>query len=178
MKTYEAMFLFDPSFAAEAGNPEKEVTRLMERASAQIVMNKKWEERKLAYEIKGRKRGSYWLTFFQADPQAITGIERDAQLSEVILRLLVQRADHMTEEDMNKAYTARSQPVPVKPATPTTPTPATPPKADAAPSDAPAEDKPKSDEGQSTSPEPTKSAPIAVQETGTDSQAPTPAPAD
>lgn len=176
MKTYEAMFLFDPSFAADAGNPEKEVARLMERASAQIVMNKKWEERKLAYEIKGRKRGSYWLTFFQADPQAITGIERDAQLSEVILRLLVQRADHMTEDDMNKAYTARSQPVPVKPAPPTKPPPAEV-KPDAAPGDAPAEDKPKSDEGQTASPKPTEPAPIA-QETGTDSQAPTPAPAD
>ena len=115
MKTYEAMFLFDPSFAADAGNPEKEVARIMERADAQIVMNKKWEERKLAYEIKGRKRGSYWLTFFQADPERIGGIERDAKISECILRLLIQRADHMNEDSMNKAYTALSQPVSTPP---------------------------------------------------------------
>ena len=107
MKTYEAMFLFDSSFASDANKIEQEVGRLMERAGAEVVMSNKWDERKLAYEIKGRKRGCYVLTFFRAETDKITGIERDVHLSEVVLRVLIVRADHMTTEDMEAAYPSR-----------------------------------------------------------------------
>jgi small subunit ribosomal protein S6 len=104
------MFLFDPTFATDMGKVEQEIARLMERAGAEIIMCNKWDERKLAYEIKGRKRGCYVLVFFRAESDKITGIERDVQLSESILRVLIMRADYMTEEDMKKAYVVRSQP--------------------------------------------------------------------
>ncbi|MFQ5491368.1 MAG: 30S ribosomal protein S6 [Phycisphaerae bacterium] len=186
MRTYEAMFLFDPSFASEANNAEQEVARLMERAGARIIMNKKWEERKLAYEIKGRKRGSYWLTFFEADSNSIGGIERDAGISEPILRLLIQRADHMTEEDMNKAYTARTQPAPHKHAGPETR-----PGDDAKPAAKETQaakvdeaDKPpvvEAPPAKGTGDDPDKSVPPptpANEQADADNQAPTPAPAD
>ena len=107
MNTYEAMFLFDTTFASDFAKVEREVGRLMERAGAEIVTCHKWDERKLAYEIKGQRRGCYVLAFFRADPGKITGIERDAQLSEPVLRLLILRADHMTAEDMEAAYPSR-----------------------------------------------------------------------
>ena len=109
MNTYEAMFLFDPSYATDFARVEQEVDRLMGRAGAQVIMSQKWDERKLAYPIKGRKRGCYVLTFFRAEPDKITGVERDAQLSEPILRLLILRADHMTEEDMRGAYLSQPE---------------------------------------------------------------------
>lgn len=110
MTTYEAMFLFDPTFASDFTRVEQEVGRIIERAAGQIVVSKKWDERKLAYEIKGRKRGCYVLTFFRAPKDGIAGIERDVQLSESILRVLIFNADHMTEEDMQAAYGARAEP--------------------------------------------------------------------
>ena len=110
MRTYEAMFLFDPSVGADQTKVQQEVERLMKRAGAEIIMSKKWDERKLAYEIKGRKRGCYVLTFFRADQDKITPLERDVELSESILRVLILKADHLTEEDMNKAY-VRSLPM-------------------------------------------------------------------
>ena len=110
MRTYEAMFLFDPSVGADPTKVQQEVERLMQRAGAEIIMSDKWEERKLAYEIKGRKRGCYVLTFFRADQDKITPLERDAKLSESILRVLILKADYMTEEDMKKTYITRSQP--------------------------------------------------------------------
>lgn len=110
MRTYEGMFLFDPTFATDMGKVEQEIARLMERAGAEIIMCNKWDERKLAYEIKGRKRGCYVLVFFRAESDKITGIERDVQLSESVLRVLIMRADYMTDEDMKAAYVIRSQP--------------------------------------------------------------------
>ena len=110
MRIYEAMFLFDPSFAADMSKVEQEVDRLMKRAGAEIIMSNKWDERKLAYEIEGRKRGCYVLTFFRAEPEKIPSIERDVQLSESVLRVLILKRDYMTEDDMKQAYNLRSQP--------------------------------------------------------------------
>ena len=102
MNQYEAMFLFDPTFGGTFENCEKEVGRLMERAEAELLFCRKWDERRLAYKIKGRKRGVYVLTYFKAAPDRIGGLERDAQLSEDVLRVLVLRADHVTADMMEQ----------------------------------------------------------------------------
>lgn len=103
MNQYEAMFLFDPSFGSAYESCEQEIQRLMGRAEAEILFCRKWEERRLAYRIQGRKRGVYVLTYFKSHPSRIVGLERDATLSEHILRLLVLRADEVTPEDMEHA---------------------------------------------------------------------------
>lgn len=109
MNQYEAMFLFDPTFGATFENCETEIRRLMSRAEAEILLCQRWDERRLAYKIKGRKRGVYVLVYFKAPADKITPLERDAQLSEQILRLLVLRADGLTLEMMQQAAAARAE---------------------------------------------------------------------
>jgi len=109
LNQYEAMFLFDPTFGASFENCEAEIRRLMARAEAEILLCQKWDERRLAYKIKGRKRGVYVLVYFKAPADKITPLERDAQLSEQILRLLVLRADGLTLEMMQQAAAARAE---------------------------------------------------------------------
>ena len=100
MNQYEAMFLFDPTFGNSLENCDGEIRRIMERAQAEILFCKKWDERRLAYKVKNRKRGVYVLVYFKAPTSKVSGIERDAQLNENILRLLVVRADDVTQEMM------------------------------------------------------------------------------
>ena len=107
MNQYEAMFLFDPTFGAVFADCEAEIRRLMDRADAEIVFLRLWDERRLAYKIKGRKRGVYVLVYFKSEPDKIGPLERDAQLSENTLRLLVLRADGVTLEMMEKIIPAR-----------------------------------------------------------------------
>lgn len=102
LKQYEAMFLFDPTFASDFGKAKEEVERILRRAEAEVVFLEKWEERKLAYEIRGRKRGLYVLAYFRCDGSKVSGIERDAQLSEAVLRILVTTAEGVTREQMEK----------------------------------------------------------------------------
>ena len=109
MNQYEAMFLFDPTFGASYEACEAEIRRLMERAHGEIVFCRKWDERRLAFRVRGRKRGVYVLVYFNADPGHIAGLERDATLSENILRLLVLRADGMTPDMMEKAAVNRGE---------------------------------------------------------------------
>jgi ribosomal protein S6 len=102
LKQYEAMFLFDPTLASDFGKAKEEVERILRRAEAEVVFLEKWEERKLAYEIRGRKRGLYVLAYFRCDGSKVGGIERDARLSESVLRILVTSAEGVTREQMEK----------------------------------------------------------------------------
>lgn len=109
MNQYEGMFLFDPTFGASFENCEAEVRRLMERAGAELLFCQKWDERRLAYRIQGRKRGVYVLTYFKAPSDKVASLERDVRLAENILRVLVLRAEGMTQDAMEKALALGSE---------------------------------------------------------------------
>lgn len=94
---YEGMFLMD------AGNPDfqaasEPVRALLERREAEILACKPWDERRLSYEIKGRKRGFYILSYFKLDPEMVSEIEHDIKLDERVLRALILRKDKFSEE--------------------------------------------------------------------------------
>jgi len=100
-QTYEAMFLVDSAEAtANWSDVLTAVNTVMERAEAEVISLRKWDDRRLIFEIAGCKRGTYILCYFKSDPSAISGIERDVQLSESLLRVLILRADPITEEAM------------------------------------------------------------------------------
>jgi small subunit ribosomal protein S6 len=100
-RQYEALFLLNPSYATGSWEAAKgEVEHILHRANAEIVHVRKWDERRLAYEIGGQKRGVYVLAFFKCEGPKVAGIERDVQLSENILRVLVIKADHLAMKDI------------------------------------------------------------------------------
>ncbi len=106
MKVYEGMFLLDPSLSSDWPAAEAEINRVLDRAEAKVIGMKNWEERRLAYPISRHKRGLYALTYFQAPPESIPGLERDVQLGEKILRAMFLRREGMSEEDIQKSLTA------------------------------------------------------------------------
>lgn len=112
MNTYEGMFLFDPAVATDWDQVKAELERIMERAEGKIVACGKWDERRLAYEIRGCKRAIYVLVYFEASAEKIVGLERDVHLSESVIRCLVLRADHVTPEQMqeNTAPAGKAEP--------------------------------------------------------------------
>lgn len=97
---YEGMFLFPQSASADFQGMIDHINEILNRAEAEVIAMKKWDERRLAYDIKGNKRGLYILTYFKADRQRISSIERDCNLSELLLRSLVIRADHVPAEEI------------------------------------------------------------------------------
>lgn len=110
MNQYEAMFLFDPTFASSMEVCEAEIRRLIvERGEGEIILCRKWDERRLAYPVQGRKRGVYVLTYFRIAPDKVVALERDAKLSEDVLRVLVLRADGVAEEAMERMFFTRDE---------------------------------------------------------------------
>ena len=106
MKTYEAMFLMEPVLATDWPSAEAEINRILDRAGAKLLGVKNWGERKLAYPIGHRKRGLYALAYFEAMPDKIASVERDVQLSEKAVRVLVLRREGMTAEAIEKSLAA------------------------------------------------------------------------
>ncbi len=98
-KLYEAMFLVD---SAEATTDWDGVTanikNILEKAGAEIVSIKKWDDRKLAYTINGKGKGTYILCYFKAEGSKLQDIDRDIHLSERIMRALVLCAENRPTE--------------------------------------------------------------------------------
>ena len=100
-RQYEALFLLNAPYATGSWETARgEVEHILHRANAEILHLRKWDERRLAYEIEGQKRGVYVLAFFKVEGPKVAGIDRDVQLSENILRCNVLKADHLALKDV------------------------------------------------------------------------------
>ena len=99
-KTYESMFLLDAG-KSDFESASEPIRNILARSEAEILSIKPWEERKLAYDIKGHKRGLYVLTYFKADTSRISEIEHDCRLNEQILRVLILAKDSLTAQQIN-----------------------------------------------------------------------------
>jgi small subunit ribosomal protein S6 len=98
-RLYEAMFLVDSADAtADWEGVDSAIKNILERAGVEIVSMKKWDDRQLAYGINGKEKGTYILCYFKAEGKKIRGIERDVQLSERIMRVLILCAEHIAAE--------------------------------------------------------------------------------
>lgn len=124
--TYEGMFLLSQAVAADLGGAVAHIKEIIARGHGEIIAMKKWDERRLAYEIAGQKRGVYILVYFTAPHDQLSHIERDCNLSEKVLRSLILRCDHLTAEEIGTADGRKELDVEIKlraerPATPAEP---------------------------------------------------------
>jgi len=102
-KLYEGMFLIDSSQAGADWDGIMAVIRtILEKAGAEIDSIRKWDDRRLAYEIKGKSRGTYILSYFRVDGEMIQDIEKSVRLSEKIMRVLILTAEQLRPEDIEK----------------------------------------------------------------------------
>ena len=105
-RLYEGMFLVDAGQDFEAAT--QPIHTVLDRGQGEIVAIKPWDERRLAYEIAGRKRGLYVLVYFKMDPANIAEIEHEVQLDEHLLRALFLRKDALSDEVIHAETPATS----------------------------------------------------------------------
>ncbi len=67
-RLYECMFLISQSEAASLNTVLDHIREIIGRGDAEILAMRKWDERRLAFEIDKQKRGLYVLAYFTADP--------------------------------------------------------------------------------------------------------------
>jgi len=69
----------------------KRVNTLIERSGGAADHTNLWGKRKLAYEVKHQKEGSYVLQDFQFDPSRVPELEAALKITEEVLRHLIVR---------------------------------------------------------------------------------------
>ncbi len=91
---YEGMFIFDSNrYSRDPGAAGASISAAIEKLGGSMLVNRLWEERRLAYPINGHRKGTYWLSYFKLDPKHITTLNRDFQLNELVIRSLVLKVD-------------------------------------------------------------------------------------
>jgi small subunit ribosomal protein S6 len=66
INAYEGLFLFPQAQAGSLQGAVDHLKDILSRAQAEVIGLRKWDERRLAFEIKGNKRGVYFLVYFRA----------------------------------------------------------------------------------------------------------------
>jgi small subunit ribosomal protein S6 len=69
----------------------KRVNTLIERSGGSVERTNLWGKRKLAYEVKHQKEGSYILQDFSFDPSRVPELEAALKITEEVLRHLIVR---------------------------------------------------------------------------------------
>jgi small subunit ribosomal protein S6 len=92
VNTYECMFLLDPNrVSGDVHAAAQQLHSIFERHQAEVLASRQWDERRLAYPIKGHKKGLYYLTYIKSEGKNLANMERDFALNEMVLRSLVLR---------------------------------------------------------------------------------------
>lgn len=91
---YEGMFILDSNrYARDGAGASRQVEQMIEAAGGRLLVSRLWEERRLAYPIKKHRKGAYWLTYFQIPPDRLTTLNRQSEISELVLRHLILKLD-------------------------------------------------------------------------------------
>lgn len=99
--TYECMFLLDTNkVSGDVQAAAKQLHGMLEKNSAEVLASRPWDERRLAYPVKGHKKGLYYLTYFRSEGKNIVPIEHDIALNEMILRSQILKIDPKLVETM------------------------------------------------------------------------------
>jgi ribosomal protein S6 len=90
VRTYEATILVKAADArADLDGTLAAVRQIYESEGATFTELEKWEERPLAYPIKGESSACYLCGYFKAEPRSLEKIERRAILGGTVLRQLI-----------------------------------------------------------------------------------------
>lgn len=98
IKLYEGMFVLPQTLVRE--DKEKAfgvIKSILEKFEAKTEYMDIWQERPLAYEIKNVRNATYILTYFKAQPEVISKIERLINITDDILRALIIRCEQAVD---------------------------------------------------------------------------------
>jgi len=88
------MFILDSNrYSRDAAGVSGQIPDMIQKCGGEILANRLWEERRLAYPVKGHRKGTYWLTYFRLDPAQLTTLNRQCQLNENVVRNLFLKVD-------------------------------------------------------------------------------------
>ena len=92
MREYEVLYILRADLDDDkVQDAVKRVNTVIERSGGTIDRTNLWGKRKLAYEVKHQKEGSYVLQDFRIAPESVPELEAALKITEEVLRHLIVR---------------------------------------------------------------------------------------
>jgi small subunit ribosomal protein S6 len=107
---YEAVFITDAALAQEQADAVvNKYTGVITTNGGEIDDVDRWEPRRLAYEIKGRREGLYMIVNFRSEPAAKDELDRIFRISDDTLRHIIVKQDPKADRFPSKARAAEME---------------------------------------------------------------------
>ena len=91
---YEGLFILDSNrYGRDPEAVSNQIPAMIQKLGGEMLVSRLWEERRLAYPIKGQRKGTYWLTYFRLDSGRLLDVRRQCQITEDILRVLFLKVE-------------------------------------------------------------------------------------
>ncbi len=107
---YEAIYII------ETGLPEEQSGAIVDKYSGVVTRGggvvddiDRWDPRRLAYEVKGRREGIHVVMNFRSEPAAKDELDRIFRISDDVLRHLVIKQDDKADRFPSRARLAESE---------------------------------------------------------------------
>lgn len=107
---YEATFILDTHYA------EEQVVGIIDKYSGVVTRGggtvddvDRWDPRRLAYEIKGKREGLYVILNFRSEPAAKDELDRIFRISDDVLRHLIIKQDPNADRAPSKTRSAENE---------------------------------------------------------------------
>jgi len=92
LRDYEVLYIVRADVDDEkVQDAVKRVNTLIERSGGTAERTNLWGKRKLAYEVKHQKEGSFVLQDFQLEPERVPELEAALKITEEVMRHLIVR---------------------------------------------------------------------------------------
>ncbi len=96
---YEGMYIISTTLSEEARKKAIEKIEIeIREKGGEIHKQHDLGRQKLAYDIRGRKEGHYFVLFFSLNSNEINGLWKEYHLHEDLMRFMTLRADKIQEE--------------------------------------------------------------------------------
>lgn len=91
---YEGMFILDSNrYGRDPEAVSGQVPAMIESLGGEVLVSRLWEERRLAYPIKGQRKGAYWLTYFRLEGDRLSELVHQCHINDDILRELFLKVE-------------------------------------------------------------------------------------
>jgi small subunit ribosomal protein S6 len=86
---YEGLFIFDSTrYGRDQDGVPGRVTEIVEKLGGEMLVSRLWDERRLAFAIKGQRKGAYWLTYFRLESTKLVEVKQWCAINDDILRVM------------------------------------------------------------------------------------------
>jgi small subunit ribosomal protein S6 len=107
---YEAVFITDAALSQEQADAVvNKYTGVITANGGEIDDIDRWEPRRLAYEIKGKREGLYTVVNFRSEPAAKDELDRIFRISDDSMRHIIVKQDKKADHFPSKARAAEME---------------------------------------------------------------------